>query len=453
MNLIGTTHPTLTQAGQLLRAGLLCGLALLLVQAVAGSTWSPTSAPSALWVSVASSSDGTKLVAAVPYVGIYTSANSGSTWSPTSAPMEDWSSVASSSDGTKLVAVANGGGIYTNSGSTWSPTSALSEEWQSVASSSDGTKLVAVNGYGGIYTSANSGSTWSPTSAPSTNWTSVASSSDGTKLVAVVGGGGGIYTLNLPPPPPTVSVLVYYPFNTNGIPGSGTAAFTNNYLETATIGPSLSTFTNYNKGTALTFVMGTNMSAVGGAPAGDAVDDGNWVGNTNYYQFTFNATGYQGIIVNYDLARSNTGPVTNQFQYSADGGTTFTVFANNFNAQSNSVFMSFTNDVSGATALTNNPNVVFRIVGTGNTGPSGAMRVDNFTISGAVLPDIDIGLRVFDGNGIVKIGAQSGTPTSAFRINKNGTNYGIVLVATNSASASRVRIQTSEGTRSLEKLP
>jgi secreted PhoX family phosphatase len=68
-------------------------------------------------------------------------------------------------------------------------------------------------------------------------------------------------------------------------------------------------------------------------------------------------------------------------------------------------------------------------------------------------PGIDIGLRAYDGHGIIKIGALPGTPISPLRINKNGTNYSVVLVPTNSTSASRVRIQTSEGTKSLEKLP
>jgi hypothetical protein len=200
--------------------------------------WTQTSAPSGGWTSVASSSDGTKLVAGLDGVGIYTSKNSGTTWTQSSVPTNrdgyrvasssdgtklvagviggiyistnsgtSWSqrsainasSVASSSDGTKLVAVFDGGGIYTstNSGTTWTQTSAPSAGWY-VASSSDGTFLVAAADYeGGIYTSTNSGTTWIQTSAPSANWPSVASSSDGTKLVAVVGGGfaqGGIYT-------------------------------------------------------------------------------------------------------------------------------------------------------------------------------------------------------------------------------------------------------------------
>jgi len=78
-----------------------------------------------------------------------------------------WSAVASSADGTKLVATVKGGQIYTsiNSGVTWTPQD-TSRNWSSVASSADGTKLVAtvgdnINLIGDIYTSINSGAGWS----------------------------------------------------------------------------------------------------------------------------------------------------------------------------------------------------------------------------------------------------------------------------------------------------
>jgi hypothetical protein len=88
---------------------------------------------------------------------IYISTNSGSGWTATSAPRTYWFCVASSADGTNLVAaIAANGGIYvsTNAGNTWTrQTNAPNSYWWSVASSSDGTKLVAVDGdEGGIYT-------------------------------------------------------------------------------------------------------------------------------------------------------------------------------------------------------------------------------------------------------------------------------------------------------------
>ena len=167
-----------------------------------GFIWTlQANAPSGNWQSVASSSDGTHLVAVLFNVisgWIYTSADSGVTWTLANAPIEEWQSVASSADGTHLVAVVFGGRIYTStdSGVTWTPqANAPVEEWQSIASSSDGSHLVAVaSGGGGFYTSADSGVTSTPqANATNENWKSVVSSSDGSHLVAVVFG-GGIYT-------------------------------------------------------------------------------------------------------------------------------------------------------------------------------------------------------------------------------------------------------------------
>jgi len=151
---------------------------------------------------IACSTNGVKAVA-VAGVGIFTSTDAGSNWTiQTGAPTNaNWGSVASSSDGTKLVAIMgwNGStetsGIYTsrNSGSNWilqtsAPTNAY---WESVASSADGTKLVAVADVG-IYTSVNSGSTWmlqtNGLPSPSYWGYSVASSADGLKLAASVYG-------------------------------------------------------------------------------------------------------------------------------------------------------------------------------------------------------------------------------------------------------------------------
>src|SRR5438445_7213916 len=53
-------------------------------------TWTPTSAPSRNWTWVASSADGSKLVAVAYTNGIYTSTDSGATWKETSAPAEPW---------------------------------------------------------------------------------------------------------------------------------------------------------------------------------------------------------------------------------------------------------------------------------------------------------------------------------------------------------------------------
>jgi len=217
------------------------------VNPLSAQIWTLTSAPTNAWSSVASSADGSKLVAAVNGGGIYTSTNSGATWTLTSAGNAGWTGVASSADGTELAAVSWGDDpkihISTNSGAAWNTHTVLwspgvlvcnwsavclsadgtklvaaaysfvnplvipplvskgsiltstnsgatwkggtSEYWSSVASSADGNKLVAAVKGGGIYTSTNSGATWTLTSAANASWTCVASSADGTKLAAV----------------------------------------------------------------------------------------------------------------------------------------------------------------------------------------------------------------------------------------------------------------------------
>lgn len=177
----------------LLIAAVSCG-----ANSASAQTWMQTSAPSDNWQSVASSADGSNLVAAVAgSKGIYTSTNSGVTWTQTSAPNKIWSSVASSADGNKLAA-ASLQVVYTstNSGNSWTSNSVPGTNLISIASSADGSKLAAAVGAtpffsmgsdtsGFIYVSTNSGATWIQSDAPSKVWSSVASSADGTKLVAV----------------------------------------------------------------------------------------------------------------------------------------------------------------------------------------------------------------------------------------------------------------------------
>jgi photosystem II stability/assembly factor-like uncharacterized protein len=159
-----------------------------------GTTFTVRASTPGYELSLASSADGTKLAVATIY-DIYTSADSGANWvdQPQSGRL-NWSCIASSSDGTKLVAVVHGGWIYTSadSGVTWTARDS-SRTWNSVASSTNGTRLVAVDGAPGqIYTSTDSGTNWT---AHESNriWQAVASSADGTKLVAAVYN-GQIYT-------------------------------------------------------------------------------------------------------------------------------------------------------------------------------------------------------------------------------------------------------------------
>jgi hypothetical protein len=158
------------------------------------SPWTPSGASALNWRAIASSSDGSRLVAVASSTGggIYVSTDSGITWSGPYGNLANanWYAVASSADGSKLAAAINGGGIYTNSGTSWTITSAPTGlQWDSLASSADGTKLIAAAYGSGIYVSTNSGTSW-PQPEGGANWISVASSADGAKLVAAIYGGG-----------------------------------------------------------------------------------------------------------------------------------------------------------------------------------------------------------------------------------------------------------------------
>jgi len=100
--------------------------------------------------------NGTKLVAVASALqengAIYVSSNSGATWTQTTAPALDWVSVASSADGTKLIAAVGDSSQHTaagliyisnDSGATWSVSGLPNLSWSSVASTPDGCKRLA----------------------------------------------------------------------------------------------------------------------------------------------------------------------------------------------------------------------------------------------------------------------------------------------------------------------
>jgi hypothetical protein len=171
---------------------------LIYTSSDSGATWSPHET-NRQWIAVASSADGRKLVAADHgvrdrrYGGthessggrIYTSEDSGATWVP-QWTNKFWNCVASSADGTRLLAGTFGDSLYTSadSGVTWTPHEA-SLNWVSVASSADGSRLVALAFGHPLYLSSDFGATWT---RHDTNrlWVAVASSADGSKLVAAV---------------------------------------------------------------------------------------------------------------------------------------------------------------------------------------------------------------------------------------------------------------------------
>lgn len=130
----------------------------------AGITWQSNYVSlSQPWWPLASSADGVKLAAAVggPFVSrigsIHTSTNSGMTWTTNASlglPTANWIAIDSSADGSRLVAAVRNGGIYTSvdSGATWVSNTVPPADWNAVTISADGYKLAAVAFGGGIWT-------------------------------------------------------------------------------------------------------------------------------------------------------------------------------------------------------------------------------------------------------------------------------------------------------------
>jgi hypothetical protein len=138
-------------------AMMLCGLSAA-VNSAFSQTWTPaTNAPSGIWNAVASSADGSKLIA-TKHFGASTysiSTDSGATWITYPMPQSggftvNWFSLASSADGNILAGVSgNQFWISTNWGTTWISNNITGNTYvHAVALSADGKKLVAATGSG-----------------------------------------------------------------------------------------------------------------------------------------------------------------------------------------------------------------------------------------------------------------------------------------------------------------
>lgn len=160
-----------------------------------GTNWpgSPNLNGVVSWTGVASSGDGSNLVATALSQTIFTSTNAGINWSPRESARL-WQSIASSTDGSVLVAgVGTSGFLYTSTdfGATWVPSN-VSANWAAVACSADGGRMIAVVNGGGVYVSQDMGVSWvAKTTLPaSLTFTGAAASSDGSTLAAVANASG-----------------------------------------------------------------------------------------------------------------------------------------------------------------------------------------------------------------------------------------------------------------------
>jgi hypothetical protein len=155
-----------------------------------GLIWTPTTTPSGPaggWGPIVCSADGTKLAAANGY--IYISTNSGAAWNQSGSPNEEWTCLASSADGSKLIAAQDPGylNISTNFGSNWFIGTNLEKTWSSVVCSADGSKMAAqYNGDDAVpWVSTNGGLTWQPAAAVINQGGGLAASATGNILMMI----------------------------------------------------------------------------------------------------------------------------------------------------------------------------------------------------------------------------------------------------------------------------
>jgi len=153
-------------------------------------------------------------------------------------------------------------------------------------------------------------------------------------------------------------------------------------------------------GTLTTSVLAANVMFFGGTTVGASMNDaaGNALalqngtnGINNGANLTLNTStvGFNSITVSFATQRTATGFNNNQFQYSTNGGATFINFGSAF-TPALSFALSPPFDLSGITALNNNPLAAFRIVFNGGdpTSAAGNNRIDNLLVAGIPLAPI-----------------------------------------------------------------
>jgi hypothetical protein len=145
------------------------------------------------WTSIACSSSGSYMFAAVFSGFLYSSANFGQTWLERGTSQQ-WTSIYTSASGEISYATTNGNEIYKSSdfGETWTSLGASpSLVWSSICCSSEGLLVYAcAEGGQPIYKSTDAGTSWNPVGYVN-NWLSIRCSTTGQYCIA--GSNSGIF--------------------------------------------------------------------------------------------------------------------------------------------------------------------------------------------------------------------------------------------------------------------
>jgi hypothetical protein len=134
---------------------------------------------------------------------------------------------------------------------------------------------------------------------------------------------------------------------------------------------------------------GSTVNDLEGAGAGGSFS---FVGNTNNgakMVFSVPTTGFAGVSVSWTQRGTSTGYNSRVFEYSTDGGSSWTdigAYAGSAGALGSS-FTTVSLDLSTIAGLNNNSAAAFRITYSGASSTNGNNRLDNFYVQGTEIPE------------------------------------------------------------------
>lgn len=190
---------------------------------------------------------------------------------------------------------------------------------------------------------------------------------------------GCVADVTAPPAAPKDAEIIHY-WHFNNLPAGTLTSVAADYTRlSATItypGTGAGYMDNVDPGASINLQMGQ--------PAGLGLRPRN-PANTRELLIVAPSTGYGKLVVSFAVMRSSNGAAQEVFEYSANGGTTWTQVGNAYDIPLDFELRTF--DLSAIEAVNNNANLRFRIrfVGAGADGSSGNNRLDNIVVEGVPL--------------------------------------------------------------------
>ncbi|MEX1258273.1 MAG: hypothetical protein WEG36_11710 [Gemmatimonadota bacterium] len=183
-----------------------------------------------------------------------------------------------------------------------------------------------------------------------------------------------------PPPPPSESELIHY-WHFNNLPAGELTAVAADF---SALGGAAITYPGTGAGYMDNVDPGSGVNSRQGQLPGLGLRPRN-PANTRELIITAPSTGYEDIVVAFAVQRSSSGAAQEEFSYSTNGGTTWTIVGAAYDIGLDFAVVTF--DLSEVAAVQNNANLRFRIrfVGEQAGGSSGNNRFDNFTVDGVPL--------------------------------------------------------------------